>query len=147
MKALSLWQPWATAIAAGVKQIETRGWATNYRGPLAIHAAKRNSAELREWWHEHLLNDSVISDHAAFARLQIWGFNDLPMGAVVATCRLVDCVPSERLLADGRADSREQKWGNFGPERFGWVLADVAPLVTPIPLVGRQGLFEWRAGE
>jgi len=41
MKALSLWQPWASAIALGSKRIETRGWATSYRGPLAIHAAKR----------------------------------------------------------------------------------------------------------
>ena len=36
MKALSLYQPWATAIALGSKRIETRGWPTSYRGPLAI---------------------------------------------------------------------------------------------------------------
>lgn len=40
MKALSLWQPWATLIAIGAKQYETRGWSTPYRGPLIIHAAK-----------------------------------------------------------------------------------------------------------
>lgn len=28
MRALSLWQPWASAIAAGAKKIETRGWST-----------------------------------------------------------------------------------------------------------------------
>ena len=27
MKALSLWQPWASLIAYGVKDIETRSWA------------------------------------------------------------------------------------------------------------------------
>ncbi len=41
MRALSLHQPWASLIAEGVKTIETRSWATKYRGPLAIHAAKR----------------------------------------------------------------------------------------------------------
>lgn len=41
MRALSLWQPWASLIALGVKTIETRGWSTKYRGPLLIHAAKR----------------------------------------------------------------------------------------------------------
>ena len=41
MKALSVTQPWATLIATGQKQIETRSWGTRYRGPLYIHAAKR----------------------------------------------------------------------------------------------------------
>lgn len=38
---LSLWQPWATLVALGVKSIETRSWSTKYRGPIAIHAAAR----------------------------------------------------------------------------------------------------------
>ena len=49
MKAISFWQPWATAIAAGVKKIETRGWQTAYTGPLAIHAAKRRGPAEREF--------------------------------------------------------------------------------------------------
>jgi activating signal cointegrator 1 len=40
MKAITLTQPWATLVAIGAKRIETRSWPTNYRGPLAIHAAK-----------------------------------------------------------------------------------------------------------
>jgi len=41
VKALSLWQPHAHAIALGLKPYETRDWPTKYRGPLAVHAAKR----------------------------------------------------------------------------------------------------------
>ena len=41
MKAISLWQPWASAVARRAKFNETRHWATSYRGTLAIHAAKR----------------------------------------------------------------------------------------------------------
>jgi hypothetical protein len=48
MKALSLWQPWATLIALKKKQIETRSWRTTYRGPLAIHAAKSYPQEARD---------------------------------------------------------------------------------------------------
>jgi protein gp37 len=40
IKALSLWQPWASLMAARVKIHETRHWKTDYRGPIAIHAAK-----------------------------------------------------------------------------------------------------------
>ena len=32
VKALSLTQPWATLVAMGAKRIETRSWATSYRG-------------------------------------------------------------------------------------------------------------------
>lgn len=38
MKALTVKQPWAWAIAAGHKPIENRVQRWSYRGPLAIHA-------------------------------------------------------------------------------------------------------------
>jgi hypothetical protein len=41
MKALTIQQPWAWAIFAAGKDIENRGWRTNYRGPLVIHAGAR----------------------------------------------------------------------------------------------------------
>lgn len=43
MWALTLRQPWASLVAIGVKQVETRSWTTAYRGPLAIHSSKRLS--------------------------------------------------------------------------------------------------------
>src|SRR5262245_34476504 len=44
MKAISLWQPWASLIAIGTKTMETRDWAPPREylgGRIAIHAAKR----------------------------------------------------------------------------------------------------------
>lgn len=38
MYALTVKQPWASAIMAGLKRVENRTWRTDYRGPLAIHA-------------------------------------------------------------------------------------------------------------
>lgn len=40
MKAITVRQPWARCVAIGAKNVENRGRATAYRGPLAIHAAK-----------------------------------------------------------------------------------------------------------
>jgi len=40
IKALSLWQPWASWIAEGRKTIETRMWATPYRGDFLVCASK-----------------------------------------------------------------------------------------------------------
>lgn len=38
--ALTLHRPWAELILAAGKDVENRTWATNYRGPLLIHAGK-----------------------------------------------------------------------------------------------------------
>jgi hypothetical protein len=40
IKAISVKQPWANLIASGEKTIETRKWATNYRGRLLIASSK-----------------------------------------------------------------------------------------------------------
>lgn len=119
MKALSLWQPWATLIAVGQKRIETRHWPTTYRGPLAIHATKRRPETNRsedgpvgELYCEQRCCDGKITaqwippeDGAGWALYTElddgkWHTIHMPLGAIVATAELVDCV---RILARGDA--------------------------------------------
>jgi hypothetical protein len=38
VKVLTVRQPWAGLLVAGIKDVENRGWRTSYRGPLLIHA-------------------------------------------------------------------------------------------------------------
>ncbi|MEI9966013.1 MAG: ASCH domain-containing protein [Caulobacteraceae bacterium] len=132
MKALSLWQPWASLVAAGVKLHETRHWSTPYRGPIAIHAAKT----LDVAGAPDLLCRAVFGDY--WSRL-------LPLGMVVAVAELTACRPTER-IADhlSRADLAA---GNFSRGRFAWRLDKVRALKRPMPAVGRQGLFNWIAPE
>lgn len=134
MKAISLWQPWATLIAIGAKQIETRSWATSYRGPIAIHAAKRKvKRELIE-----LARD--IDFQAAFGTANLYPLlNDLPLGAIVAVAELVACVPVEK-LSPKTGLGGEFWFGNYAPGRFGWMLSNVRALQA-IPYRGEQGLF------
>ena len=40
MKAISIRQPWANLIAQGDKTIETRTWATDYRGEILIVSSR-----------------------------------------------------------------------------------------------------------
>ena len=49
VRAISLWQPWATLIANGHKRYETRAWRTAYRGPLLIHAGLGADIEFTEF--------------------------------------------------------------------------------------------------
>ncbi len=59
MKALTLWQPWATLVAMEVKKIETRCWTTKYRGELAIHAAKGFPKDARAFTLEPVCYEAV----------------------------------------------------------------------------------------
>lgn len=128
IKALSLWQPWASLMAAGVKRHETRHWATAYRGPIAVHAAKT----LDLAGAPDLLCEAV---HGPY-----WS-RDLPRGVVIAVGRLTACDPAER-VADHLTPA-DRAAGNFARGRFAWRVEDVRRLVEPIPLIGRQGLFNW----
>lgn len=140
MKTISLWQPWASAIAAGIKTIETRGWSTNYRGPLAIHAAKRYTFELRQAYEIRVIPGS--SEDTALKRIGVTVHDDLPRGAIVATCMLRDCVRIEGAGSAQQWPINDIAWGDFTAGRFGWVLGDIVPLLVPYPCVGRQGFFD-----
>src|SRR5450759_2349082 len=48
MKALSIKQPYAGLIIAGIKNVENRSWSTKYTGQLVICATK--SPDAKEWW-------------------------------------------------------------------------------------------------
>ena len=125
MEAISLWQPWASAMAFGWKQVETRHWATKYRGPLLIHAAKK----VIEW--------PSIDIQLAFKGIAFLP-SDLPLGALLCKVDLVDC---ERILVHNKPeDIGERILGNYEPGRFMWVTANLETF-DPIPYRGGQGFF------
>lgn len=147
MKCISLWQPWATLIAIGAKRIETRGWSTDYRGPLAIHAAKKWTRKM----HEMACSEPFVSVLAAA------DIGSIPLGCIVAVGELVGVIRTEHLrgpqpidggvtvnsgLHQWRVTDDEIAFGNYGAGRFAWLLADMKPLTVTVPFKGRQGLFE-----
>lgn len=56
MRALTIWQPYASLFPAGAKKFETRSWRTDYRGPIAIHAALRPMGWIMEHTDEAALH-------------------------------------------------------------------------------------------
>lgn len=134
MKALTVWQPHATLIAAGVKRIETRGWETSYREDLLIHAAKK--------WDKEI--EAILERPTMKPLLKLPGVehtDTLPRGAVVAVARLMDCI---QMTPDYIAaqTQQERNAGVWSVGRFGWVLEDVRPLAVPFATLGAQGLWE-----
>jgi hypothetical protein len=151
MKCLSLWQPWASLMAAGLKRYETRHWQTSYRGPIAIHAARKVAPEARSFG-EDLAYASGEEIRRALDALpcdiddRCWitlGQSAWPAGVVLATGVLVDCIPTERLL---NVTAREEEFGNFADGRFAWQIDQMKPLTPPPILKGQQGLFDLPQG-
>jgi activating signal cointegrator 1 len=160
MKALTLTQPWATLVAIGAKQIETRSWATNYCGPLAIHAA----AGLGPVGGNSGLNELVAQEPfwtvlgaagCTFGRRAPTG---LPFGAIVAVCELVCCTRITFAAGDARGwygvvgrdwslTDRERAFGDYADGRYAWLLADIRALPTPIPAKGALRVWEWDAAD
>ena len=132
MKALTIWQPWAALIAWGEKQYETRPFATNYRGPLAIHAGLDDSALD--------VVDANSFYRAAFKRHGDPELTKLPFGAVVCVVDLVAVVPVTQLCT---LTQQETTFGDYSPGRLAWRLENVRVLAKPIPVRGKQGLWGW----
>ena len=129
MKAISLWQPWATAIAFGVKKYETRHWSTPYRGLLAIHAAK------------HIMDKETrlfAMTERTLGRLPA----RIPFGAMLCIVELVSVEPTEEVAL--RVGAIERMYGDYTPGRFAWRLRLLEVFNEPIACKGHQGFFDWR---
>ena len=136
MKAISLWQPWASLIANGHKQFETRSWATRYRGTIAIHAAKKWNTELAGLVWKSPFYEAL----SGVSRTNLSRNIDevLPRGCVVAIAHLQDCI---EITADNQPGAREQAFGDFTPGQFMWKFGNIYKLPEPVPYRGQQGLF------
>jgi hypothetical protein len=156
MKAITLTQPWATLIAIGAKRIETRGWPTNYRGPLAIHAGKG----LGPVHGISGLIDLLMTEpfRSTLAQHDYMFTADFPRGAIAAVCDLVACRPTagrrgEQGTGPKYADwvhelsDQERAFGDYTPGRYGWLLDNVRALPEPIPARGALLLWEWTPPE
>jgi hypothetical protein len=139
MKALSLHQPWASAIALGLKRIETRSWHVSHRGEIAIHAALRASSEQRRFFDEMMRHREFKH---AFEAAGFFSFEMLPKGAIVALAELKEVVPTTVVLGCDAASAMDLRLGDYGPGRFAWRLAN-ARRVPPFWVKGNRGLFNF----
>jgi len=153
VKAITLTQPWATLVAVGAKKIETRSWATAYRGLLAIHAAKGLGPVGGKDGLLTLCKQPPFRDVLR---------DTLPRGAILATCnltaiyripataqRVARCLPGDHPLASYPvvlppfSDDPERAFGDYTPGRYAWLLEDVRRFDTPIEYKGALGLWTW----
>lgn len=159
IRLLSLWQPWASLIAHGLKQYETRSWGTGYRGKIAIQAAKR---PVKYEEKEAIVDPLRGKDSESLARLiKLFGTTSFPLGCIVAVADLTGCrqmISAKTTLTEfcqqpqsvqdaqipiislTGATPLECAVGDWQPDRFAWKLDNIRPIGEPIPCKGAQGL-------
>lgn len=139
MKAITIHQPWASAVAFGLKRFETRPRKTNHRGPIAIHAGKT--------LNEEALSEMLYlpwQDHIQLPVSRMWSpisGQDFPQGAIIAVAELSECLEMDEALIEAQSP-HERAMGHWESGRYAYQLDNVKP-ITPIPIGGKQGLWNW----
>ena len=137
-KAITLYQPYASFMAANEKLIETRSWSTNYRGTVFIHAGLRlpPAGSPEEAHAKELLRGS--------AHLSDTPLLNLPRGVLIGCGTLVDCVRMDEAFCARMEDTREYQLGWYEPGRYAWMFEDMQPLPELVPIKGQLSLWDVR---
>ena len=151
MKALSLQQPWATLMAIGAKRIETRAWPMRYRGPLAIHASARWNTDVLELLTLSLKPPICDGDSdwrrmiAALVRAGYATLGEIPLGKVLCTVNVVDCIETANIFVafDSGPSEDELAFGDYRAGRYAILTENLCRLSSPVAAKGRLGLWDW----
>lgn len=144
MKAISLWQPWASALFTDLKPDETRHWPIPLKligEPIAIHASLTDTRETRLAVMDLIFDPVVIK---AFRALGIEAYEDFPRGKVIGW--VVFKAPLHTSHMDQWGVGRtplQYRFGNYNPNRFAWPKQQAELFDKPYPCTGRQGFFDW----
>lgn len=136
---VSVWAPWADLIATGPKTIETRTWATRWRGPIVILCTKTKNKDTKAamelyqsdaWEGGPLLDADYVPSYGKVLAL-----------ATLSEVRpMMEADKPAALYADHWSieywHSKSKRWQT----KFSWVLEDVMS-VEPFDMNGKQSPF------
>lgn len=126
MKVITIKQPFASLIAAGIKEYEFRTWRTKYRGDILIHAGKGVDKKAMEKFKEYNL--------------------EYPSGCIIAKATITDCIKIDneaRKMLDKKNSLvyssiiKHTDW-----EGYGFKLEDVTK-INPIEVNGKLSLWDY----
>ncbi len=122
MKAITIWQPYAQAIALGLKTYETRSWPTKYRGKIAVHASIKPLSQ----------EGKRLSEK--------YGIKNFSFSKIIVIADLTDCI----LITEEFIKLQPQieiDFGNWLTGYYAWKLENIQALKNPIKVSGKQGLW------
>ena len=125
MKVITIKQPFASLIAAGVKEYEFRTWKTRYRGEILIHAGKG-------------------IDKKAMKKFEAYGL-EYPSGCIIARANLSDCIKVNdefrKILFEKNPEVYHSIIKHDEWEGYGFKLENVQK-IEPMPAKGKLSIWE-----
>lgn len=126
MKAITIKQPFASLIAAGLKEYEFRTWKTKYRGEILIHAGKGvDKKAMKKFKHLNL---------------------EYPSGCIIAKVTLSDCIKVDdelrKKLSERNAEIYSSIIKHTEWEGYGFKLENIVK-TEPIPAKGKLSIWEF----
>jgi len=144
MKTLSVKQPWAFLLCAGIKDIENRTWKTNYRGRVFIHASGQS------WIWSKVINYLTPKMKEVFENNKCTGtwLRNLQKGAIIGSVEIVDCVINHPSIWAEKTDGVLVGNKFFTKEEtkpvYNWVIANPILFANPwLNIKGKLGLWEF----
>lgn len=151
MRALTIWQPWASLIIVGAKPFEFRGWDFTVREPsligqrVVIHSGARpvKPREVLDLLRRVGREDDMTGLVVDKARELLQRVNAahkcrlLPLAAGLGTAVLGRPRNAGIIFGANVADS------DRGAFNFAWPLSSIEPFAAPIPCRGAQGFWTW----
>lgn len=139
MRALTVWQPFASLIVNGCKTFETRTWPAPQAligQRIAISAAARFTKEQQEF-----CDDPEFSSFYDNCGLGVC--DGLERGVVLGSV-LLHSVDRMDLQSFDRVSPEERAYGNWRHGDYAWRLTEPRVYDKPIPVRGMQGLWRWK---
>lgn len=140
-KAISIKQPWAYLICAGIKDIENRTWRLpeKYKGERVFIQASAAKCEF----------NFTSKQYELFRKLNMrrWYNNDFYKSAIIGSVRFVDCVINHpSIWAEKSEVGQDEQTNEWFKPIYNWVAAD--PILFDEPILNVKGkLSFWDCSE
>jgi hypothetical protein len=162
-RVLTLYQPWASLYANGLKLIETRPGPTSFRGTYLIHAAQKWTKEQEEICRQEPFRKALLeigyNSYLPYTSQPYQSkYNPMPMGIIIGAVDIIDCrqihnddfdvfyFNSDSLLIN-YIEVPELNFGNYAQGRYAWIGKNHRLLKEPIPYKGGQSYYQKFKGD
>lgn len=139
MKCISIWQPFASLIVSGCKVNETRTWPA----PNSVVGQRIGIAAtkcMNRTQKSYIDDEEFQAVYAATGQPDIL---DLPRGALLGTAILERVsVMTKEMMED--VSKEEMMYGWWEDGCYAWHMVDPIQFDEPIPVTGRQGIYDYK---
>jgi len=151
MKALTIYQPWASLVNLKAKPYEFREWDYSERYPdlvgqrIVNHASARpiKPAEIADLMERVREKESTLVTEIAWPLLNRLSQAYKARGILELSAGLGTCIIGKPIKVTDLFKGKGYDSNRLNHRMFAWPLTDIEPFAHPIPCRGLQGFWNW----